>query len=166
MGFFSRRRQAESALSPSAGSLSSEEDIGELNADSGGIVDPLAAGPADASGVEFSGMTEFDPNDPIAAMRAAQEAMANSPLGSGPLGHYVEKRMAEAMEQTEASMRAAQAYAPPGGFPAAAATAAGSAAVGAGETVSQLERLAVLRASGALTEDEFAEQKRKVLGEG
>jgi hypothetical protein len=34
------------------------------------------------------------------------------------------------------------------------------------DTISQLERLSALRASGALTEDEFAEQKRRILGGG
>ena len=32
------------------------------------------------------------------------------------------------------------------------------------DTLGRLERLAALKASGALTEDEFAEQKRRILG--
>jgi hypothetical protein len=38
------------------------------------------------------------------------------------------------------------------------------AAAGDDDPISQLERLAALRASGALTEAEFAEQKRRILG--
>jgi hypothetical protein len=41
---------------------------------------------------------------------------------------------------------------------------AGAGAAGEDETIAKLERLAALRASGALTEEEFAEQKRRILG--
>lgn len=173
MGFFSRRKQAESALSQTAGSLSSQDDLGEVSAPSEGIVDPLAARAGGGGTMAFPG---FDPNDPMAAMRVAQEAFENSPLGSGPLSHLpmaeqVQKQLADAMAQAEANMKTAHAYSPPGGFPGAVAAAAGAAAAfpagpTEGDTISQLERLDALRASGALTEGEFAEQKRRVLGEG
>jgi len=37
-------------------------------------------------------------------------------------------------------------------------------ATSGGDSLGTLERLAALRASGALTEEEFQEQKRKILG--
>lgn len=40
----------------------------------------------------------------------------------------------------------------------------GSASAGAGDPISQLERLDALRQSGALTQEEFEEQKRRLLG--
>ncbi|MCB0875285.1 MAG: SHOCT domain-containing protein [Solirubrobacterales bacterium] len=57
-----------------------------------------------------------------------------------------------AQHQAELQMRAAN--------PAAAASGAGDA----GDVLSQIERLDALRQSGALSQEEFEEQKRKLLG--
>jgi hypothetical protein len=48
------------------------------------------------------------------------------------------------------------------GFSPAPAAASGSAS--GGDSVAQLERLAKLRDSGALTEAEFEQQKARILG--
>jgi hypothetical protein len=197
MGFFSRRKQSESALSQAVEPLSSQEGTGDIGEPIAGISDPLA-NPAGASAMSALGgwSPNFDPNDPEAAMKAAQEAFANSPLGSGPLSHLpMAKQIQEQMEMAAKQVQSAEAYAaanpPPAGTmpgaPAAGAgqapttgpagfeqftaamagmAAAGQSAAGTADPIAQLERLAALRASGALSEEEFAEQKRKVLGEG
>jgi len=51
-----------------------------------------------------------------------------------------------------------------GAAPAAAAAAAPAASGGGGDTVAELERLAKLRDSGALSDAEFEQQKARVLG--
>jgi hypothetical protein len=45
-------------------------------------------------------------------------------------------------------------------------SASDASAEGGADTISQLERLSALRASGALSDDEFEEQKRRILGGG
>ncbi len=133
-----------------------------------GIVDPLAPKAPGTPGA----MPAYDPNDPMAAMRMAQEAFANSPFGSGPLSHMpmaeeMQQRLDEASAQIQGNLQSMEQF---GGVPGAMAA---GAAMGAGEgpaapgddAISRLERLAALRNSGALTDAEFAEQKRRVLDE-
>ena len=143
----------------------SEEGEGPAD-DVEGIVDPLApkAGAAGAPGA-------YDPADPMAAIRMAQEAIANSPLGSGPLGQMgfgkdIQQQLAQAAAQLQAND---QALAQLGGIAGvtAAAGAAGAASPAAGaDPISLIERLAALRDSGALTDEEFAAQKRRILSGG
>jgi hypothetical protein len=52
----------------------------------------------------------------------------------------------------------------PAGAGVSAASPAASAPAGGGDSVAQLERLAKLKESGALTEAEFEQQKAKILG--
>jgi hypothetical protein len=66
------------------------------------------------------------------------------------------EQQAEVNDQAQAAYAATQA--PP---PAPAAAAAPAAA---GDTTAELERLASLHQSGALTDDEFAAAKAKLLG--
>lgn len=51
---------------------------------------------------------------------------------------------------------------PPSGY--AGGGAAGGATSGSDDAIARLERLAQLRAQGVLTEEEFAAEKRKILG--
>jgi len=62
-------------------------------------------------------------------------------------------------EQIAASMEAQRAF---GSAPGTAAPGD----TGKDDTLSQLERLASLRDSGALTDEEFEQQKRRILGGG
>ena len=70
---------------------------------------------------------------------------------------YETQAEADAYEQQQQQMAAQQAAAP-----AAAAPAAGGALDPA--ALAQIEQLAQLKASGALTEEEFAAAKAKILG--
>jgi hypothetical protein len=63
--------------------------------------------------------------------------------------------------QDQAAAQQAEAYAPPPApYPAAATGDAGS------DTVAQLQQLAQLHDSGALTDEEFASAKQKLLAGG
>ena len=67
------------------------------------------------------------------------------------VSNRVSRRQAERWQQQEYEQEAPYAAAPPPGGPAAGMTA-------------ELERLATLRNQGALTDDEFASAKAKLLG--
>ena len=127
-----------------------------------GIVDPLAPKAGGAPGA-------YDPADPMAAIRMAQEAIANSPLG--PLGHMgfgkdIQEQLAQAAAQIQANDQALAQFGGIAGVTAAAG-AAGAATPAAGDDpILLIERLAALRDSGALTDEEFAAQKRQILGDG
>ena len=115
-----------------------------------GVMDPLAPKAGGIPGMPGA----YDPTDPMAAMRMAQEAFANSPFGHGPLSRLpiaenIEAQLARASAQIQGNV---QGFGPASG-----------GAGGGNDAVSQLERLAALRNSGALTEEEFAAQKRRVL---
>jgi hypothetical protein len=136
---------------------SERHEEGEGADDVEGIVDPLAP-KAGAPGA-------YDPADPMAAIRMAQEAIASSPFGSGPLSQMgiaedIQEQLAQAAAQIEANDQALAQFGGIAGVTGAAAPAAGS------DAISQIERLAALRESGALTEEEFAAQKRRILGDG
>jgi uncharacterized membrane protein YebE (DUF533 family) len=77
----------------------------------------------------------------------------------GPVAYQSGKRheqQAEVNDQAQAAYAATQAPPPaPAAAPAPAAT---------GDTTAELERLASLHQSGALTDDEFAAAKAKLLG--
>ena len=116
----------------------------------------------------------YDPTDPLAAIRMAQEALANTPFGHGPLSHLgiaedMQAQLEQAAKQIQGNTQALGPYGGIGGVSAMAAGAAMGTPSPAGQPqpgsdpVSQLERLAALRNSGALTEEEFAAQKRRVL---
>jgi uncharacterized membrane protein YebE (DUF533 family) len=68
------------------------------------------------------------------------------------------EQQAQVNEQAEQAYAATQAPAQPAPAPAPAAAAP------AGDTTAELERLAQLHQSGALTDDEFAAAKSKLLG--
>ena len=154
-----------------------------------GVMDPLAPKAGGIPGMPGA----YDPSDPMAAMRMAQEAFANSPLGRGPLSHLgiaedIQAQLNQASAQIQsmgnvgamgnmpgnpaasgnAQTRPAD-FGAIGGITAAATMGALGGASAANQPqpgtdpVTQLERLAALRNSGALTEEEFAAQKRRVL---
>jgi hypothetical protein len=140
-----------------------EESEGPVD-DIEGIVDPLAP-KAGSPGA-------YDPADPMAAIRMAQEAIANSPLGSGPLsemgfGKNIQEQLAQAAAQLQANDQALAQFGGIAGVAAAggAMGAASSPAAGS-DPIALIERLAALRESGALTDEEFETQKRRILGDG
>jgi hypothetical protein len=65
----------------------------------------------------------------------------------------------KAMQQQPAG-----AQTPPQSAPAPAAAPAAASAEGASDRISQLKQLADLHSSGALTDEEFAAEKAKILG--
>ena len=65
----------------------------------------------------------------------------------------------KAMQQQSAG-----AQAPPQNAPAPAAAPAAASAEDASDRISQLKQLADLHSSGALTDEEFASEKAKILG--
>jgi hypothetical protein len=69
------------------------------------------------------------------------------------------EHQAEVNDQAQAAYAATQAPAP-----APAPVAPASAPAATGDTTAELERLASLHQSGALTDDEFAAAKAKLLG--
>ena len=129
-----------------------------------GVFDPLApkAGAPDA----------YDPADPMAAIRMAQEAIANTPFGSGPLSHMgiaenIQEQLAQAAAQLQANDQALAQFGGIAGVTAAGGAMGAASSPGAGsDATSLIERLAALRESGALTDEEFAAQKRRILGDG
>lgn len=148
---------------------SGQSDGGEGPADDvEGIVDPLAPKPG---GLGAPGGA-YDPSDPMAAIRMAQEAIANSPLGSGALGQMgfgkdIQEQLAQAAAQLQANDQALAQFGGIAGVTAAgAAMGAGSAPAAGDDPIGLIERLAALRDSGALTDEEFAAQKRQILGNG
>ena len=169
MGIFSHKDENDPAHADLADEVG---DIGEASVDPTGIVDPLA--PKAGGGVPGSFGT-YDPSDPMAAMRMAQEAIANSPFGHGPLSHTpmaedIQARLAQATQQIQGNLQNMEQF---GGVSGAMAAGAAMGATNpaapspaGNDAISQLERLAALRNSGALTEEEFAAQKRRVLDEG
>ncbi|MFN8111888.1 MAG: SHOCT domain-containing protein [Solirubrobacterales bacterium] len=138
-----------------------------------GIVDPLAPKPG---GMGAPGA--YDPTDPMAAIRMAQEALANSPFGARPLSHMgiganIQEQLAQAAAQIQANDEALKPYGGIAGVMAGAgagATGAGAAQTpsspGGSDPLSLIERLAALRDSGALSEEEFTAQKRRILDGG
>ena len=129
-----------------------------------GIVDPLAPKAGAAPGA-------YDPADPMAAIRMAQEAIANSPLGSGALGQMgfgkdIQEQLAQAAAQLQANDQALAQFGGIAGVTAAGGAAGAATAAGGDDPISLIERLAALRDSGALTDEEFAAQKRQILGDG
>jgi hypothetical protein len=142
---------------------SERPEEGEGADDVEGIVDPLAP-KAGAPGA-------YDPADPMAAIRMAQEAIANSPFGSGPLSQMgiaedIQEQLAKAAAQIQANDQALAQFGGIAGVTAAAGAMGAAAPAAGGDAISQIERLAALRESGALTEEEFAAQKRRILGDG
>ena len=127
-----------------------------------GIVDPLAPKAGAAPGA-------YDPAGPMAAIRMAQEAIANSqlgPLGQMGFGKDIQEQLARAAAQLQANDQALAQFGGIAGVTAAGG-AAGAATPAAGDDpISLIERLAALRDSGALTDEEFAAQKRQILGDG
>jgi hypothetical protein len=97
-------------------------------------------------------------------------------LRGGGLSGDLNERIQQAMQIAQQTMQQAQEASMPSGMPPAQAPAVGSAAApqqelsGEGEgnmvqeRLAQLERLAKLRDSGALTDEEFEIEKAKVLG--
>jgi uncharacterized membrane protein YebE (DUF533 family) len=86
--------------------------------------------------------------------------------GAAALGTVAYQSGKRHEEQAQVNDQAQQAYAatqtaPP---PPAPAPAPAPAAAPAGDTTAELERLAQLHQSGALTDDEFAAAKSKLLG--
>ena len=137
-----------------------QSDGGEGAADDvEGIVDPLAPKAPGA----------YDPADPMAAIRMAQEAIANSPLG--PLGQMgfgkdIQEQLARAAAQLQANDQALAQFGGIAGVTAAAGAAGATTPAAGDDPISLIERLAALRDSGALTDEEFAAQKRQILGDG
>jgi hypothetical protein len=70
---------------------------------------------------------------------------------------------AKAGSNRAAQQQSAGAQAPPQPAPPPAATPAAGAAEDASDRISQLKQLADLHSSGALTDEEFASEKAKVL---
>jgi hypothetical protein len=76
-------------------------------------------------------------------------------------------QQAKAADAAEAQAAAAQQQAPPAAAPPPPPPAAApveAPAEAEDDTLAQLERLGQLKASGVLTEEEFAAQKAKILG--
>ena len=97
-----------------------------------------------------------------AAIGAATQSgpLVDDPTVAGPLNDLVEAALADPVGfQQHAREQAAQAFAA-SGFTVPGATGGGS-----DPTVDALEKLADLRDRGVLSEEEFAEQKARILGE-
>ena len=120
------------------------------------------------------------------ARRAMRRRMGHPLLRAaaiGGTGYYAGKRIAEGREaeaeqdqaigdlqdQVDYQQQAQASAPPPQPAPppqAAPAPAAAPASGGGSDTVSRLQELASLHASGVLTDDEFAAAKQKVLSGG
>ena len=78
------------------------------------------------------------------------------------MGKHAERRQAEAQEDAYyAGQQSAMAAAPP---PAAAAPAPPAAGGISSDDVARLQELGKLREQGVLTDEEFAQQKKLILG--
>ncbi len=125
---------------------------------------PFAAGGMGAAAGGFGG-NSAEPtvdlrNDP--ELRAKLEKVIGRELVPGTterLDFSSDPQMAAAVMQVIAEHQAQQQMAALGG-----ATAAASATSSADDAIAQLERLDALRQSGALSQEEFDQQKRKLLG--
>ncbi len=144
-----------------------------------GIADPLAGGAAGfgamsgmgamgalgAMGGAFSGGSAQEPvldlrNDP--ELREKLEKVIGRELVPGTQEHLdfsQDPVLAAQVMQTIAQHQAEKQMQGLSG-----AGAAGVAGAGAGDPLAQLERLDALRQSGALSQDEFEEQKKRLLG--
>jgi hypothetical protein len=79
------------------------------------------------------------------------------------MGKHAERKQAEAQEDAYyAGQQSAMAAAPPPAAPAAPAPATGGGL--SDEDVARLQDLAKLREQGILTDEEFAQQKKLILG--
>src|SRR4249919_2850983 len=90
-----------------------------------GVMDPLAPKAGGIPGMPGA----YDPTDPMAAVRMAQEAFANSPLGSGPLSHLaiaedIQAQLAQASAQIQGNVQGMENFGGIGGVSAMAAGAA------------------------------------------
>ena len=113
-------------------------------------------------------------------LRRAQELLANTDAASDgnhhwmPIGDDSRGRLNEALAQAEAAIGSGQKFTGPGGATGSGFGGSGTAAdwakafeaSGSQDPITKLERLTRLRDTGALTPDEFEQQKRKVLEEG
>ena len=98
---------------------------------------------------------------------ARQEALASGDVGDGANVSFGEAQVIDASANPELAQQLGQVLGQFGigmdqeasGFPSQ------QAAEGGDDTISQLERLSALRASGALSEEEFEQQKRRILGD-
>jgi hypothetical protein len=83
--------------------------------------------------------------------------------GAYAMGKHAERKQAEAQEDAYyAGQQSAMAAAPPPAPPAAPAPATGGGLSDA--DVAQLQQLAKLREQGILTDEEFDQQKKLILG--
>ena len=83
--------------------------------------------------------------------------------GAYAMGKHAERKQAEAQEDAYyAGQQSAMAAAPPPAPPAPAAPA--SAGGLSSEDVARLQELGKLREQGILTDEEFAQQKNRILG--
>lgn len=109
--------------------------------------------------------------DPLAALARAEEALAETNFASDGNGHWsrldpaLKAQMQEGMEKARAAYESGGATGFSGGFPQGAPSAFSQPPL-VEDPITKVERLARLRDSGALTEDEFDEQKRRALEEG
>ena len=95
---------------------------------------------------------------------ARREALAaDGPAGAGAILGGAQVIDARNLNPEQLQQMLGQLGARGGGQPTPGAEATASPA---DDQLSQLERLSALRASGALTEEEFEQQKRRILGEG
>jgi hypothetical protein len=122
-----------------------------------------------AMGGAFSGGSPQEPvldlrNDP--ELREKLEKVVGHELVPGTterLDFSSNPQMAAQVMQVIAQHQAEKQMASFGGM-AAMGGAVGGAAAGAGDPIAELERLDALRQSGALSQDEFDQQKKRLLG--
>lgn len=119
--------------------------------------------PSDPSSVEIDDRPEARLDAVIDGIVGGDARLAGASVGGMSLADVVRQGMADPEALRERMMRefAPGGMAMPGGMPANPWAASAPAE---DDPIAQLERLADLRDRGVLTEEEFAEQKRRVLG--
>lgn len=84
--------------------------------------------------------------------------------GAYALGKHAERKQAEAQEDAYyAGQQSAQAAAPPPAAPAPSAVPAAAGGISS-DDVARLQELGKLHEQGVLTDEEFAQQKKLILG--
>jgi hypothetical protein len=120
---------------------------------------------------EEPNQVEEDPMDPLVALKHAEEELAKTNWASDGNGHWqrispeMKGKLSEGLEKARSSLESGNAstFGPGFGQDAPAAFAQPSRVE---DPITKVERLVKLRDIGALTQDEFDEQKRKALEEG
>jgi hypothetical protein len=112
-----------------------------------------------------------DPMDPLAALARAEEVLSKTNAASDGQGHWMKidagqrAQLQDAMDQARAAYESGASGVVDDAFPQGV-PAAFQQPARVEDPITQVERLARLRDSGALTDEEFEEQKRNALQGG